>query len=70
MMIIIGRDLYLYSQHDVALWVGYNQIFSNQTKSPKPIRTQSNLEKSNSPVWQTELSDFCDFSFLLDFLLS
>jgi hypothetical protein len=22
-----GRDLYLYSQQDVALWLGYDQIF-------------------------------------------
>jgi hypothetical protein len=29
----IGCDLCLYRQQDVALRVGYNQIFPNQTKS-------------------------------------
>jgi hypothetical protein len=31
--ITIGRDLYLYRQQDVALWVRYNQIFLKQIKS-------------------------------------
>jgi hypothetical protein len=31
--ITIGRDLYLYRQQDIALWVGYSQIFPKQTKS-------------------------------------
>jgi hypothetical protein len=50
MMITIGRDLYLYRQHDIALWVGYGQIFPKQIKSQKPIRTLSNLEKLDSLV--------------------
>jgi hypothetical protein len=70
MMIIIDRDLYSYRQHDVAPWVGYDQIFSKQMKSPKPTRTLSNLEKLDNLIWQTGWSGFCDFDFLLDFLLS
>jgi hypothetical protein len=70
MMITIGHDLYLYRQHDIALYVGYDQIFSKQMKSPKPTRILSNLEKLDSPVWQTGWSSFCDFGILLDFLLS
>jgi hypothetical protein len=70
MMITISRDLYLYRQQDVALRVRYDQIFPKQMKSPKPTRTLSNLEKLDSPVWQTGWSDFCDFGFLLDFLVS
>jgi hypothetical protein len=31
--ITISRDLYLYRQQNVALWVKYDQIFSKQTKS-------------------------------------
>jgi hypothetical protein len=71
MMIIIGCDLYLYRQQDIALWVGYDQIFPKQIKSQKPIRTLANLEKLDSLVWQTGWSSsFYDFDFLLDFLLS
>jgi hypothetical protein len=32
-MITICHDLYLNGQHDVALWVRYDQIFPKQTKS-------------------------------------
>jgi hypothetical protein len=66
----MGNDLYLYMQQDVALWVGYDQIFLKQMKYTKPTRTLSNLEKPDSPVWQTGWSSFCEFSFLIDFLLS
>jgi hypothetical protein len=69
-MITIGCDIYLYRQQDAALWIGYDQIFSKQTKSPKSTQTLPNLEKPDSPVWQTGLSDFYDFGFLLDLLLS
>jgi hypothetical protein len=31
--ITIGRDLFLYRKRDIALWVGYDQIFPKQTKS-------------------------------------
>jgi hypothetical protein len=70
MMITIGCDLYLYRQQDVPLWVGYDQIFTKPTKSLKPTRTLSYLKKPNSPIWQTGWYGFCDFGFLLDFLLS
>jgi hypothetical protein len=57
-------------QHDIALWVRYDQIISKQMKSLKRTQTLSNLEKPDSPVWQTGWSSFCDSDFLLDFLLS
>jgi hypothetical protein len=43
----------LYRQQDVALWVGYDQIFHKQTKSLKRTRTLSNLKKLDILVWQT-----------------
>jgi hypothetical protein len=51
MVITIGHDLYLYRQHDAALWVRYDQIFPKQTKSLKPTRTLLNMEKPDSPAW-------------------
>jgi hypothetical protein len=52
-MITIGRDLYLYRQHDTSLWIGYDQIFTKQIKSSKPTQTLPNLEKLDSLIWQT-----------------
>jgi hypothetical protein len=38
MMIIIGHDLCLYRQRDIALWVGYDQIFPKAMSSGVRVR--------------------------------
>jgi hypothetical protein len=51
MMITIDCNIYLYRQQDIALWIGYDQIFAKQMKSLKLTQTLSNLEKLDSTVW-------------------
>jgi hypothetical protein len=72
--ITIGRELYLYKQQDIALSVGYDQIFPKQTKSQTLLGLYLLWEnwilrfgKPDGPVFATSASDLT--FFYLDHLM-
>jgi hypothetical protein len=65
----ISRDICIYRQQNVALLHRYEKIFPKQTIFLSLIRLDLSKKKPGHPESQTGTSDFCNFSFELQYVL-